>query len=362
MSSFLLFCVVLCAAVVVHAPAPEGAPAASVSPRHSLGAAIDAVLTATSPRGFSGGVLVARRDERLYERAAGLPGRSAPTLASQYVIGSISKQMTAALVLRAAAQNRVELDAPLRTYLPDLTDEWADQVSIAQLLNHTSGIDTLGRPLLHRAGSVFAYSNFSYLLLGRLLERVRGQPFALQAEEMFAHCGMKDSLMPPQSESLRTLPRLMPGLVERGDGRLWPWSAQRNVAHNPSGGAVSTLGDLVRWNACLHQGKWISGPFYQAMITPAATAQRSHRWGKLGYGYGLQVSEHDGLLELSHSGYVEGYLSTLLYYPVQQLSVVVLEHVSWLDSPPERTFAVHDRVRSLVRESLRAGTVVAART
>lgn len=358
MASFLLSSLVLCAALAAHAPildAGAAEPPAPPLPAAALTAKLDAALTQTSPRGFGGGVLVTREGETLYRRVQGLPGRAgpAPTPASQYLAGSISKQMTAALLARQAARGKIDVAAPLSAYLPDLRDDWAKEVSVGQLLNHTSGIETLGRPLLRPAGERFAYSNFGYLLLGRILERVEGRPFAQQAAEMFERCGMADTAMPPSGADLpRRLPNLAPGFVER-DGRLWPWRGQRNAADNPSGGVVSTLADLARWNDCLHEGKWVSGQAYRAMVTPGT--QRSHRWGALGYGHGLQISAFDGLTEFSHSGYVEGYISTLLYYPAHRVSVVVLENTAWDDSRPERGFGPHDRVRELVRDYLLNG-------
>lgn len=102
-------------------------------------------------------------------------------------------------------------------------------------------------------------------------------------------------------------------------------------------------------NTCLHGGKLLKALTYRAMITPTPSAKRSHRWGVLGYGYGIQVSDREGLQELSHSGYVPGYISTLIYYPKQLFSVVVLENTAWLTNDISRVFSVHDRLREIIR-------------
>jgi CubicO group peptidase (beta-lactamase class C family) len=117
-------------------------------------------------------------------------------------------------------------------------------------------------------------------------------------------------------------------------------------------GIISTVGNLQRWNRCLHGVKLLKALTYRAMITPTPSAKRSHRWGVLGYGLGIQVSAREDLLELSHSGYVPGYISTLIYYPQQQVSVVVLENTAWLTSDISRVFSVHDRLREIIRNMI----------
>jgi CubicO group peptidase (beta-lactamase class C family) len=87
-------------------------------------------------------------------------------------------------------------------------------------------------------------------------------------------------------------------------------------------------------------------------VCVSPSAKRSHRWGVLGYGLGIQVSAREDLLELSHSGYVPGYISTLIYYPQQQVSVVVLENTAWLSSDISRVFSVHDRLREIIRNMI----------
>ena len=116
---------------------------------------------------------------------------------------------------------------------------------------------------------------------------------------------------------------------------------------------MSTAEDLRRWNDCLHGGGLLSPASYAAMTKPRPQATRTHRWGRLGYGFGLQVSDEGGERELSHGGYVPGYVSTLIRYPEEGVDLVVLENVSWRAADMARAFWMHDRVRASVRARLR---------
>jgi hypothetical protein len=90
------------------------------------------------------------------------------------------------------------------------------------------------------------------------------------------------------------------------------------------------------------------------MIIPSS--QREHpRYGKIGYGLGVQLLEKDGYREISHSGYIDGYASTLIYYPQSKISLVILENVSWNIADVIRVYKVHDDIRNIIRSNLGSG-------
>lgn len=316
-----------------------------------------ALLHPNGPHSFSGGVLIERHGQPLYAHSQALPDRpasGAPTLRSQYQVASISKQFTAALVLREVAAGRLQLDVPIARYLPALRDDWAKQVNTAQLLQHSAGVVAEGQPLQHPPGSRFAYSNAGYDLLGEIVAASSGQTFASQAQALLSQCGMRASNMPQTIRAEQrhsSYPQLVDGYADGSGGQLQPTVWGLFAPDNPSGGLLSTLADLVRWNHCLHGGTALPAAQYQAMLQPGM--QRSHRWGQLGYGYGIQRLQQDGLLEYSHNGFVPGYASVLLYYPEQDLSLVVLANTGRQSRDQVENFAVHDRIRSLVRDYLR---------
>jgi D-alanyl-D-alanine carboxypeptidase len=115
-------------ALLALSACPQSGPAPT-APQHEgdaadLRASIDAILDATSPHPFTGAVIVARGERVLHASTRGLADQRLVPIAldTQFVIGSLSKQMTAALVPLEAAAGRLDLHAPIARYLPELPD------------------------------------------------------------------------------------------------------------------------------------------------------------------------------------------------------------------------------------------------
>jgi CubicO group peptidase (beta-lactamase class C family) len=308
-------------------------------------AALSRALETHGDRAFSGVVLVQRGEETIFEAAVGFADREASrpmAVDTRFVIASLSKQLTAALVLRQVDAGELQLDGVVSSYVSALDEAWAQTATVGQLLNHTSGVPEEPGEDGGAPGVEFRYSNRGYALLGEILERASGMAFEEQLVELDRLCGMEDSA----AAHAKGLAR---GYVEGEGGELEAASTEGAAAPLPAGGMVSSALDLARWNRCLHEEPLLSAQSHRRMVE--ATAVRDHRWGTLGYGYGLQLSDEGGIVEYSHSGYVPGYISTMAYYPQTQLSFIVLENTSWSADDMERVFSVHDRLRRVLRES-----------
>lgn len=312
-------------------------------------AQIDSLLQTNLPRPFSGVLAIATEGKIRFSGTYGFADRKKkrPVRAgNQFATGSISKQITAVLVLRAMEQGRLELHLPVRAYLPKYPASWADTVTLHHLLSHTSGVVGPDEPLAFSPGSRFSYANFGYELLGQILEQCYGSPYTKQANQLFRDCGMRHTRAPGN----RRMTKWIPGYTEEADGTF---TREKNLGQRlrtPSGGIVSTAADLVRWNVWLHGGKLLQPDTYEALIH--RHTERQHRWGTLGYGYGIQIDQFDGIGEISHSGYVPGFISTLIYYPDTKTSLVILENVAWNSDDMVRVFFFHDVVRKLLRDAL----------
>lgn len=355
-------CAVLLVTSAACAPAPPSAPApGAAAPSRPL-------LTLTRPssarppviqldtalgeaakaRPFSGVALVAFGDRIIAQRSAGFADAAQArqiTEQSRFVIGSLSKQITAALVLRAVEAGRIRLEDPIIRYLPLSVPA---TVQVRHLLNHTSGLQALDQPLAREPGTSFEYSNLGYDLLARIVEQTSGQPFAEAVKRLLATCGVFGAgMLDSNNES-----SLVVGFAESPEGRLTALPPPPELKQHPaSGGLVASAGEFLTWTRCLQSGRAISPSSLRTMVTASTT--RTHRWGVLGYGFGLQILESDGLLELSHSGYVPGFVSTSLIYPKQCVTVVILENIATPLSDLSRAFAPHDRIRAAVRVALR---------
>ncbi|MET7001591.1 serine hydrolase domain-containing protein [Chitinophaga defluvii] len=316
-----------------------------------ISSGIDSILKLTVPHSFNGVVTVAQNGQTIYQQAYGFADRDQKvplTLKNQFIIGSISKQMTATLIMLEVEAGHIQLNKTINHYLPQLKPRWKDSVTVEQLLNHTSGIKTMELPLQNRPGRVFAYTNIAYELLAQILESVTHQSYAALATKLFDKCGMRNTTVPTASRAIRTLAT---GYMEEEDHTLTPTGSDLlTLLKAPSGGMISTAADLQRWNICLHQGKILKDATYRQMITPSS--ERDSRWGRLSYGYGVQVDELDDIREISHNGYVPGFISTNIYFPEKKLSLIVLENTSWLPADMSYTFFIEDKIRELLRAQI----------
>src|SRR5947208_280643 len=192
-----------------------------------------------------------------------------------FQIGSITKKFTGTAAMRLVEQGSLDLDAPLRTYLPDLKlsdEDVAARVTMRHLLTYTggwigdhfedfgAGDDALARmcesmstlPQLTPLGDVWSYSNSGFYLAGRVLEVVTGKPYELVVQEF-----VLDPLELEQTfffaEDVMTR-RFAVGHHRNEDGPptvARPWPIGR--AHHPAGGLASTVRDLLRY-ARFHMG------------------------------------------------------------------------------------------------------------
>ncbi len=307
----------------------------------SLKRSLDNLFWATpAPHPFSGVVLIADADGIRYQYAGGYSDweqKTPLTVDHQFVIGSLSKQFTAALVLQAVDKKQLHLDTQVNKLLPEFSQPWRQPVTVAQLLTHTSAVQQPMKPLAFTPGSQFSYSNYGYQLLGRLLVQVSSQDYASLAEALFAQCQLRHTTTQAANAQILSKPH-----IESKQHQI-EVSAQRSPEYElPSGGIISTAADLAQWNRCLHEQGLLSDALHRKMVTQASV--REHRWGTLGYGYGLQIGSTPWQ-EWSHSGYIPGYITTLSYFPKQKISMVVLENVAWRSQDMSRAFFYHDQVR-----------------
>lgn len=112
----------------------------------SLKERIDTLIATPDSMYFKGVIIVTGKESCTVQYNPGYSKKVAPSFNQQFVIGSISKQFTAVLILREYDKGTIQLHTPIRKYLPKLSMSWADTVTIHQLLTHTHGIIELNPP------------------------------------------------------------------------------------------------------------------------------------------------------------------------------------------------------------------------
>jgi D-alanyl-D-alanine carboxypeptidase len=319
--------------------------------KKNLGDHIDSLLDVPDKQPFNGIVVVRQEGTTEYLKVMGfsnLENKTPLRLNDQFVIGSISKQITAVIVLRELDKGHIQLHVPIRKYLPWLKQRWADTVTVHHLLTHTHGITSVDEPLLFKPGTSFNYSQIGFHLLGQIVEGSSGKSFALLSSELFTLCRMSNSSHP----MLKMHPRLVSAYSGTGDGNL---SRDTNAFRNyvAAGSFVSGAYDLVMWNNCLHGGQLLSEKSYTYMTTVYEHAIRQHPiFGLTEYGYGTTISKRDSLLQIGQTGLTPGFVSMNFYFPATKTSVVILENIEYDTNNLKNTFRYHTAILELLRREL----------
>lgn len=313
-----------------------------------LAARVDALVAEYQRETWAPGVSVAvirgGRDTLVY-RGYGLADveNDVPaTPRTVYRIGSISKQFTAALILRLAEENRLSLDDSIHRYVVGLPEAWLG-VRIRHLLNHTAGVPGFERhwylrgireealtpdsvirlvrdePLEFAPGMDWKYSNLGYTLLGMTIERVTGERYADALESRILRpLGLKETRYCYLAPLIR---HRASGYQQRDTGVV---NADYTSMTAPfaAGALCSTVGDLAAWNRALAGGRVVSAASWRRMTTPDSAARASS------YGYGVVVMEVAGRRVIRHNGGIQGFRADNAYVPGDSLSVTVLTNLA----------------------------------
>jgi CubicO group peptidase (beta-lactamase class C family) len=320
---------------VKHPSAVVAPPAIVAAARQSAEAALGAGIPAVQ-------IAVSERGRVIYAGAFGMSDRESATAAtprSVLQVGSITKPFAAAAILRLAERGALSLDDRIDKFVPEFKTGSAT-ITLRHLLTHTSGVKGLaidpyapltreqfmktvnGQPLEFTPGSKFSYSNSGYRLLGYAIESVTGKSFADFVHSEFAlPLGLIDTGVCGTSN----LP------VPDGYGLLqgkWVRVPAINMSVPFSAGSLcSTASDLVRWSHLLATGSVLLPESYATMITATPLTNNS----VAPYGLGVSVLKQLGRPAVGHTGAINGFQSSLLYFPENEIAVAVI--INALPSP-----------------------------
>ena len=337
------FCLMLCLLIVnFYACAPNG----NKSTENLLNSKIDSLLTESTPHLFNGIVLVESEGEASYLKLQGFSDFENKTklkLGNQFVIGSISKQITAALILLEWERGNLKLEATIGEYLPAITPTWKDSVTVHHLLAHTHGIVTRDGFLAFKPGEQFQYSQLGYQLLAEILEVMKGESFEQLSEAFFKQHGLSNTTHP----KTKNYPSLVKGYSENENQKI---EFEPNSFGNyvPAGGFVSTVEDLAKWNTLLYENQLLKEGTLALMSQKHATRQHPI-WGTLDYGYGLTFKANENKILIGALGFAPGFVSSCFYLPKSKTSVVILENVAQNLHDFNEVFFFHLQILDLVK-------------
>jgi D-alanyl-D-alanine carboxypeptidase len=303
---------------------------------------------------FAGTIMVARHGRVIYQSASGLADRAARvpvTTATRFRIGSANKMFTAIGVLQLVERGRIALDAPVATYLRDYPNaEFARSVTIRQLLTHTGGAGDIFTPeyaarrletrtladYVRLFGSRApdtgaegknAYSNYGFVLLGRIIEVVSGEDYySYVRNHIFRPAGMNDTGSLPETDRVparsRGYTRREDRLADNADSLPWRGSA--------AGGGYTTAGDLIRFGTALRSGRLLA----RALVDQATSPQRPDGW----YGFGFWIGGQGPTRNWGHGGGAPGMNAAFRVFPELDAIVVALANLDPLAADNQADF------------------------
>ncbi len=309
-----------------------------------LAASIDALLLRRYAADQPGAVvLVAKEGRILFRKAYGLASLEleAPMQSGMvFRIGSITKQVTAAALLKLAEEGKVDLKAPTGRYLDELPKAW-EAVTLEQLLHHTAGIPTqkaapdykarmredmtpaeilqafvADLPLEFEPGSKYRYTDMGYILLGMVIEKVSGQTYGdFVQKRFFEPLGLRRMRYGSESE-------LIPGLVPGYTKGPRPCAYRSTSQAFASGGLVSDADDVARWLQALYEGKVLKAESLARMMAPLKLKDGK----EVGYGFGIGFRPLGKAKLAGHAGGVPGFKSWAEADPATRTVVVILNN------------------------------------
>jgi CubicO group peptidase (beta-lactamase class C family) len=271
-------------------------------------------------------------------------------------LASLSKQFTAAAILKLAEEGKLSVDDDITRFLPGYPTHGA-RITIEHLLTHTSGlsgmsetsdlravaaqesplVDVLGDwvkdlPPDFAPGERWAYSNWGYSLLGSIVEQASGMSYAAYVEQrLLAPAGMTHTFF---GDRRRVIPMRAPGYELQGD-QIVNIPQMRSRMFLPGGAAslLSTVDDLARWDEALRNGR---------MLTPASLDRmfasfRLKDGTPANYGYGWDLGSYAGHRVQEHAGGTTGFLSYMVRIPDDRLFVAILSNRSFATPPMQAT-------------------------
>jgi D-alanyl-D-alanine carboxypeptidase len=263
------------------------------------------------------------------------------TTSTMFAIGSVTKQFTCSALLKLQEEHKLSLSDPVAKYFPQLTR--AKNITLIDLGGHLSGyrdyypLDYVNREMAHAATadtiigryatrpldfaprSRYSYSNTGYLILGRVIEKVSGEPFGkFLTTRLFAPLKLTRTAYEPAPNG----PDMARGYTSFALADQIPADPEAAGWAGAAGAIWSTPTDLLRWDLSLLNHELISAASYRTLTTP----QRLTDGRSSGYGCGEAINDRGPAVTFSHGGAVSGFVAQNTVIPGSRSALVVLSN------------------------------------
>lgn len=297
---------------------------------------------------FNGSVAIFKDSIELYRKNNGFSdfeNKTEINNSTVFSIASISKQFTSVLILLQMEEGKLNLDDKASKYFKEFQKKEYENITIQQLLNHSSGLNNFGEKLMFKSGSGFNYSNDGFNALGKIIEVVSGKSFDENMLDLFKKVGMKNSSTGTAFQGENFAKTYVGNSKTQKVIENMPKRLGNKEIGIPAGGVLSTIDDLHIWNNALYSGRIIKAETLKKFM--AKSTERQHPvLGTMGYGLGIMMNDNKPV-SYFHSGYVKGAPSLNIYYPKTKTSVIILSNIADEEKGKSAAFRPHLKIKEV---------------
>ncbi|MEL6824535.1 MAG: serine hydrolase domain-containing protein, partial [Calditrichota bacterium] len=303
---------------------------------------------------FNGAALVAKDGKVIYEKGFGMANfewQIPNTPQTKFRIGSVTKQFAAALILQLVEDGKIDLQANIRTYIPDYPAKTGDIITVHHLMTHTSGIpnytslpsfgDHIRNPytpdefvktfadleLDFEPGSSWSYSNSGYFLMGVIVEKVTGNTWEEELENrILKPLGMTNSGYQNNNDLIL---QMSSGYNNTTDS-VQPAAYLDTSLPYAAGMMYSTVHDLLKWDQSLYGNGPFKKPQTKSLMFTKHAKVPGDRANHYGYGFFLHDLEvgDKKIPVIEHAGGINGFSAMFWRMPSVKATVVLLDNAS----------------------------------
>jgi CubicO group peptidase (beta-lactamase class C family) len=253
-------------------------------------------------------------------------------------LGSVSKQFFSTAIIKLMEEGKLSLEDPVHKFFSDAPESWRP-IKIKNLLSHTSGLQREGPaydmfkiqpdltiiksaynlPLEFKVGEKYQYCNLAYFMLAEIIKQLSGMPWQNYIhDKLFVPAGMKDSYL---TDFYAIIPNRATGYMYRHDTLV---HAPAMYAIRPSGGFLSTISDMIRWEKAIAEKKIILKKENWEVLWQPFVKMSDKSDSKAYYGFGWALDEYNGHKIVIHGGSNPGFKSVFMRFVNDNLSIIIL--------------------------------------
>lgn len=303
------------------------------------------------------------------------------TLNTLFAIGSCTKAFTASLIGMLNKEGKVDIDKPVRSYIPELkfyNDEMNDHITLRDMMCHRTGLprhdiswylfpthsrDTLMQRIQYMEPSAgirekWQYNNFMFMMQGAAIEKISGKSWEDNIrEKIFIPLGMNNSDVSLEEWTKSSDESFGYDVIK--DSIIKKQDHYDIAAMSPAGSINSCVNDMAKWVSLWIYGGKLNGKeiIPSSYVNEAITVQMATGGGLpdkampevyfSGYGFGWFLSSYRGHYRVEHGGNIDGFSASTCFYPTDSIGIIVLSNQNGSPVPSAVRNLISDKILGL---------------